>query len=684
MSRRPHSLETTVSAHPLDRLSAEEIETNREVLTAAGLVHAGTRFPLVTLAEPAKADVLSWKPGDPLERRVRTILLDRADGTVTEVLTSLSAREVVSTRAVDVRTEGQPPIMLEEFDIVEQTLWAHEGWNAAMTRRGISEHRRVRISALSAGTFDLPGEEGRRLTRCLAFLQLSDDDNVWAHPIDGVVAYVDLNTREVVELLDEKIFEIPRERYDFHLPQAERTTQKPIVISQPEGPSFSVDGDVVEWEGWRFRLGYSMVEGLILHQIGFRDRTQDERIRPIVYRASIAEMVVPYGDPSPVRFWQNYFDAGEYSLSREANSLALGCDCLGEIRYFDGVVHDDDGHARTIRNAICMHEEDTGLLWKHTDGYSGASSTRRQRRLVISFFITVGNYDYGFYWYLYLDGTIELECKATGVVFASAYPQDVPRGSYPWASEIASGIGAPYHQHLFSARLDMQIDGEVNAVDEVEVQRVPMGPDNPYGNAFTRRSRRLRTELEGVREADNRLGRVWAVSNPGVRNAVGEPVKYVLLPEGLPTLLADENSSIARRAAFTTKHLWVTAHSEAERHPSGDFVNQSSGGRGIDTWIQADRSIDGADVVLWHTFGLTHFPRPEDWPIMPVDTTGFVLKPEGFFDRNPALDAPDPARARRSGGASAAAAHGTAHGAAGGVTHGAAGGGSDTCCPPTS
>ncbi|PRY13618.1 primary-amine oxidase [Kineococcus rhizosphaerae] len=640
--------------HPLDRLTAEEYESNREVVVAAGLVTPTTRFPVVQLAEPPKADVLSWKAGDPVERRVKTVLLDRADNSVTEVLVDLGSRRVVGTRAVDVATEGQPPIMLEEFGIVEKILWAHAGWNAAMTRRGITEHRRVRISALSAGSFDLPGETGRRLTRCLAFLQLNDDDNVWAHPIDGVVAYVDLNTREVVELVEDgRDYDLPREPQDFHLPQTERTTQRPIRITQPEGPSFSVDGDVVEWEGWRFRIGYNLVEGLVLHQIGFRDPGRPERVRPVVYRASIAEMVVPYGDPSPVRFWQNYFDAGEYSLSREGNSLALGCDCLGEIRYFDGVIHDDDGHARTIGNAICLHEEDAGLLWKHTDGYNGSASTRRQRRLVVSFFITVGNYDYGFYWYLYLDGTIELECKATGVVFVGAYPKDVARGTYPWGNEIAPGICAPFHQHLFSARLDMQVDGDVNTVDELEVQRVPMGPENPYGNGFTRRSTRLRTELDGVREADNRVQRVWAIGNPASLNALGEPVRYVLHPEGQPTLLADDASSIARRAAFTTKHLWVTAHSDAERYPAGEYVNQSVGGTGIDTWVRQDRPIDGADVVLWHTFGLTHFPRPEDWPIMPVDTTGFVLKPDGFFDRNPALDTPDPAPGRRAHGAAA-------------------------------
>ncbi|GAB2827496.1 primary-amine oxidase [Actinocorallia aurea] len=642
--------------HPLDRLSREEIARNRELLDAAGLVTAHTRFTLVALHEPAKADVLAWRAGDPVDRRVRSLLLDRASGEAREVVVSLTGGEVVAQRVVDVVAEGQPPILLEEFALVEEILWKDAAWARAMERRGIFDPKRVRVSALSAGCFDIPGEEGLRLVRCLAFLQKGPDDNIWAHPIDGVVAYVDLIAGRVHDLIDEGPVPIPETSHDYHLDdpaRPPRTTQKPIVITQPEGPSFTVEGDVVTWEKWRFRIGFNPVEGLTLHEIGFQD---GEEIRPIVYRASVAEMVVPYGDPGPIRFWQNYFDAGEYSLGKEANSLTLGCDCLGEIHYFDAVLHDDDGNPRTIGNAICMHEEDSGVLWKHTDGYNGSVSTRRQRRMVVSFFITVGNYDYGFYWYLYLDGTIELECKATGIVFASAYPGPLPDGSeYPWASEIAPGIGAPYHQHLFSARLDMMVDGVENAVDEIDVKRVPMGPSNPYGNGFTRQATRLRRESEAARLADGARGRVWQISNPGSRNALGQPVAYTLHPEGLPTLLADDASSIARRAAFTRKHLWVTAYAEDERFPSGEYVNQNDGSTGIDTWVKADRDIDGTDIVVWHTFGLTHFPRPEDWPIMPVDHTGFVLKPTGFFDANPALDTPAPRAAHAAPGSSCCA-----------------------------
>ncbi|MCT9001062.1 primary-amine oxidase [Microbacterium memoriense] len=628
---------------PLDRLTAAEIELNRALILADGFDDEATAFMLVNLIEPEKTRVLE---GSADRRRVGNVLLDRRDGSVTEVTTDLTAGLVSSRRVIDVTEEGQPPIVLEEFDRIETLLREHDGWVAAMATRGIEDVALVRISALSAGRFGLPGEDGKRIVRCLSFLQLDPNDNAWAHPIDGIVAYVDLVSGEVLQLIDDKVFDVPHARYNFHRTEelpAPRTTQKPIVITQPEGPSFRVDGDVVEWEKWRFRIGFNQVEGLTLHEIGFTD---GDRHRSILYRASIAEMVVPYGDPSPVRFWQNYFDAGEYSLGKSANSLQLGCDCLGEIRYFDATIAATDGRPQTIRNAICMHEEDASILWKHTDEYYHSTDVRRNRRLVVSFFITVGNYDYGFYWYFYLDGRIELECKATGVVFASVYPGAQPDGSdYPWASEIAPGIGAPYHQHLFSARLDVMLDGVSNAVDEIEAQRVAVGPDNPYGNAFTLSTRRLATERDGVRDADGKRGRAWHVVNPESCNIVGKPVGYILRPEGQPSLLADPSSSIARRAAFTTHDLWVTRYDPAERYPSGELVNQNDGYGTIDRWIERDAVIDGQDIVLWHTFGLTHFPRTEDWPIMPVDTTGFSLVPHGFFDRNPTLDVPAPSPA---------------------------------------
>jgi len=563
---------------------------------------------------------------------VRAVVLDTATGKAQRVRVSLTDHKVEQVDILNPAVDGQPPIMLDEFVAVDEIVKADKGWRAAMYRRGITNLDLVCPCPLSAGSFDLPGEGGRRMLRVLSFLQHRREDHPWAHPIDGVVAYVDLTARDVVELIDHEASPIPDEEGNFddadYVGPA-RTSLKPLEITQPDGPSFTVTNDVIRWANWSLRVGFDPREGLILHQVGYRD---GERDRPIIYRASIAEMVVPYADPGTVRFWQNYFDVGEYLLGAQVNSLTLGCDCVGEIHYLDVVMADTEGNPRTVENAICIHEEDAGVLWKHTDLFTESAETRRNRRLVISFFVTVGNYDYGFYWYLYLDGRIELEVKSTGVLFTSSYVKDSP-----WASEVAPGLGGPYHQHMFCARIDMMIDGVQNAVDELDVTRVPIGDSNAYGNAFTRRVTRLTDESEG-RTAES--GRTWRIVNPSRPNRLGQPVAYELRPQNQPTLLADDGSSIVRRAAFATRHLWVTRYEPEQRYPAGEFVNQHHGRSGIPEWTAARRPIDGADLVVWHTFGVVHFPRPEDWPVMPVDTCGFTLRPVGFFDRNPTLDVP--------------------------------------------
>ena len=584
----------------------------------------------MTLEEPGRPDVLAFRPGDPVDRRIRAVLLDVVTGDARTVVASLTRERVDSDTPIDPATDGQPPIMLEEIVAVDDIVKSDADWRAALARRGITDMTSVRACPLSAGHFDLPGERGRRLLRVLPFVANRRSDHCWAHPVDGMVAYVDLVEQRVVRVVDHEPLPVPVEEGNFDDPAyvgPPRTSLRPIEIVQPDGPSFTVRGDLVEWEGWTFRVGFNAREGLVLHQISVAGR-------PVVYRASVAEMVVPYADPGPVRFWQNYFDVGEYLLGQQVNPLKLGCDCLGEIYYFDAVLADADGYPREVSRAICMHEEDAGVLWKHTDAFTGSAQTRRQRRLVVSFWSTIGNYDYGFFWYLYLDGRIQFEVKATGVPFTSSYVGD------SYATQVAPGLAAPFHQHLYCVRLDMNVDGPDNAVDELDVRRVPVGPDNRHGNAFTRSGTRLATESQGARMAAPELGRVWRVSNPHSRNRLGQPVGYLLVPEGRPVLLADPSSSIARRAAFATRHLWVTRYDAEERYPAGEHVNQHPGGAGLPAFVARDRPIDGEAIVLWHTLGSTHFPRPEDWPVMPVDHCGFTLKPAGFFDRNPTLDVP--------------------------------------------
>jgi primary-amine oxidase len=386
------------------------------------------------------------------------------------------------------------------------------------------------------------------------------------------------------------------------------------------------------WQRWRVRLGFTAREGLVLHTVGYEDKG---RVRPVIWRASVAELFIPYADPRPFQGWRNAFDIGEYGIGIMANSLELGCDCLGEIRYLDVDLVGSDGDPYTIRQAICLHKEDVGLLWKHFDPALNTTETRRSRRLVISFIITAGNYEYAFYWYFYQDGTIEFEVKLTGIVLTSAL---APGESSDFGTLVAPQTLAGHHQHFLSLRLDMAVDGLRNTVYEVDTEAVPPGPDNPLGNAFRPVKRPLRRESEAQRVIDPLRGRYWLVANRGDRNELGQEPAYKLVPGSNVLLFSDPGASVTRRAAFATRHLWVTPYHPDERFPAGDYPNQHPGGGGLPTWTKADRPIEDTDVVLWYTVGSHHITRPEDWPVMPTERAGFMLKPAGFFDRNPALD----------------------------------------------
>ncbi|WP_293697791.1 primary-amine oxidase [uncultured Agrococcus sp.] len=628
--------------HPLDPLNAGEIAAVRDVLDEAGLMQEHVRVAMLLPRDPSKEAVAAWQPGEPFERRAVATLLDRADGKHTEVTVSITEERVVEVEELpDTPERGQAAVLMEEFFEIADIVKANPEWRAAMERRGLGEYIDTSFcSPLAPGYFPEETEDaGRRYLRSLTYLVPNEGDSPWAHPVEGLIVKVDMIEREVFSVHDEGDVPTPMKHGNFTLDAQgpARTSLKPIEITQPEGPSFSVDGNSVQWENWKLHVGFNSREGLVLNNVSWRDGDAD---RPVLTRASVPEMVVPYGDVDETRYWVSYFDAGEYLLGRSANPLSLGCDCLGVIHYFDGFVNDDLGNPVKLDQVICMHEEDYGIQWKHTD-LDGKPETRRSRRLVISYFATVGNYDYGFFWYFYLDGSIQVEAKATGVVFGGA---GIPGSDNAHNTEISPGLFTPVHQHIFSARLDVAVDGEDNTLHEIDVVPLPHGPLNPRGNAFTWSDTQLKSELDAQRMANGLTSRVWEVRSAHRKNYVGRPTAYRLIPEGKAVLLAQPESTVFARANFATKHLWGTQFAEGELYPAGMYPSQSSGWQGLPTWTKADRSLDGEDIVLWHQFGPTHLPRTEDWPVMPVDYSGFWFKPHGFLDQNPTMNLPADAR----------------------------------------
>jgi primary-amine oxidase len=621
----------------LEPLSADEVRAAVRILKAERQLPQKHRFIQVALREPEKARVLAMLAGSNghlPDREAAVVLLDHDTRSTWEGVVSISAGKVVSWKQIP---DVQSPIAMEEFFECEEACKADPAFREALAKRGVTDMSLVMVDPWSAGHYE--DNEGRRLSRALVWVRADPDDNGYAHPVENVIALVDLHEMRVHRIEDHGVIPIPWADGNFapKYTGEPRTDLKPIEISQPEGVSFTVEGHEVAWQNWRFRVGFTPREGLVLHTVGWMD---GDTVRPILYRGSLAEMVVPYGDTNITQARKNAFDVGEYNIGLLANSLELGCDCLGEIYYFDAVVCDNRGEPMTITNAICMHEEDASLLWKHYDFRTGATEVRRSRKLVVSFISTVGNYDYGFYWSFFQDGTIHFEIKQTGVLTTA-----VTDGSQPLKyGQLLNtdGLYAPIHQHFYSVRLDLDVDGTENSVYEVHAEPTPAGADNPFNNAFYSKATLLTRESEAQQNIDPLTGRVWKVVSNGRTNAVGEPTAYRLVPQTNVAAFAAPEASVSKRAGFISKHLWATPWSRDENFPAGDYPNQHPGGSGLPEWTSADRSIENTDVVLWYTLGAHHPPRLEDWPVMPVTTASFMLQPAGFFDRNPALDVPPP------------------------------------------
>ena len=628
----------TTSGHPLNPLDENEIRAVADRLRAHFEHDMELLFETIELLEPDKDTVRRFAPGTAVERAARFNVYKRGQTGLWSGTINITKAEITS---IEFLPDARPMIAPDEFMMIENVAKASPEFQAALARRGIEDLSLVCVDPWSAGNFNVPGEENKRLSHAFVWVRMFELDNYYAHPVEGLNVIVDIDLMAVVRVDDHgaasgNVIPVPKTpvNYDSSVLTEFRTPLKPLDVVQAEGPSFVVEGNKLSWDNWDVRIGFNGREGLVLHQLGY---THKGERRPVAYRLSLAEMVVPYGTPEGVHYRKNVFDSGEYGFGKLVNSLSLGCDCLGHIHYMDVVLHDMMGNPTTVPSAICIHEEDAGLAWKHFDFRTERTETRRTRKLVISSITTVGNYEYCCYWYLFQDGTVEFEMKATGIINTVAC---IPGSEQKYGIEVSPGVVGYNHQHVFCMRLDMEVDGAENTVIECDTVAPPMGQDNPMGNAFYVQETPLRSELNAGRKVDFEKARYWKVVNPGRKNAMGKPTGYKLeTPSAIPAYTHPQGPS-GKRSAFIYNHLWVTPFNAQERYPAGEFMNHSTGEDGIAAWSAKDRPLENTDVVLWHSFGLHHIPRIEDHPVQPCVLCGFKLVPTNFFDGNPLIDLP--------------------------------------------
>lgn len=647
-SKYPEVTAWAVPDHPLDSLTAVEVRRAAAVCKAhaASLALPELRFNTVCLKEPRKADVLAYEAGTgPKPPRIVQCVLEvpLVKGVFEADVEMHPSDAALDTMSCWVQVHGVQPMLTPDDNIEAEAIVKADRQVQELLRE------RYNLTDMSLVLFDcwamaqVPNEyKSRRVMQGFLYFRNFDIDNEYAHPLD-MTPIVDLDERRVVHIeLYGRPTALPVGPVNYRADLFEgafRSDVKPYNVLQPEGPSFEVEGSLVKWQKWQFRVGFDTREGLILHQIAYND---DGRLRPVLHRASVVEMVVPYGDPQYPYTRKAAFDIGEYGLGFSANSLKLGCDCLGHIKYFDGVINNSRGEPIVVKNAICMHEEDAGIAWKHVDARSGHVEVRRGRKLIVSMIATFMNYEYGFYWSLHTDGNIQMEVKLTGNLSTTLLPEG-PKPSY--GTLVAPGVLASNHQHFFCIRMDPAIDdpngGRDVVISEVDVEPIPMGPENPYGNGFAAVERDLQNVHGAMRDVSYEKGRTWKMKNPNVRHPItGAPVSYKLIPAPTGPLMCQPGNAVYNRAMFARKTLFVTPHDDEQRFPSGTHIVQSERCMGLEEWTREDRPLQGADPVMWYTFGVTHCPRVEDFPVMPVEAFSFLLRPSGFFTYNPTLDLP--------------------------------------------
>jgi primary-amine oxidase len=638
--------------HPLDPLSSSEISAALATLRAEGKLKGGERFPEITLLEAPKQEVLDWRPGKPFRREAFVSVYDLKANRLYEARVDVRAGRILSWKAIT----GAGPLMTEQENYMAiEIARASPEWQAAMRRRGITNWEEVALSPWMPGHLALPGAKGARLTRVLSYYQ-RQQKNSFGPPIEGVEIFVDLALGKVVHAYDTGARPLPTVSTDYFDPAVRGTNRiplKPMHITQPEGTSFTLRDNEVSWDRWRFRIGFNTREGLVIYQVRYEDGGRE---RSILYRGSVSEMLVPYGDPDVCWAWRNAFDEGEYGLGKLGAPLIAGQNAAAHATLLSPVMANDLGDIVTFTNRVEIFEQPGAGLWSHWE-YAAGPAGRRMAELWVGFTATVGNYDYSYHWIFRTDASIEVRVELNGIllmkgvqtrVCQACQPKPASRVQEPredrFGTLVAPNIVAPNHQHFISMRLDFDIDGVSNTVKEINVQGLSRGRANPNGNAIEARSTVLLRERAAARDASPSSQRSWVIVNPNYPTELGHFPGYALMPKGNAVPFLHKNSPVRRIAGFIDHQFFTTRYRSEEQFAAGNYPTLSVQYESLRDWVRDDESIVNQDVVIWYTLGVTHIPRAEDFPIMPSESTGFLISPKGFFNRSPALDIPEARR----------------------------------------
>lgn len=634
---------------PLNPLTADEIQAVVAILKFSGRYQPGYRFTEITLKTPPKDEAWNFAlTGQPVRapRQASMVVLDGKkliEGTI-----DLAARSVTSWKPIE---GAHGMVLLDDFATVQSAIEGSPEYAQALRKRDIHDVRKVVATPLTVGYFDGKDElkQEERLLKVVSYLDVGDG-NYWAHPIENLVAVVDLEHKKVVKIEDQGVIPVPLKPtpYDGR-DRSASPAPKPLEITEPEGKNYTISGNTLHWRNWDFHVRLDSRVGLVLSTVTYNDRGTR---RKVMYEGSLGGMIVPYGDPDVGWYFKAYLDSGEYGMGTLTSPIARGRDAPDNAVLLDATLADYAGAPAKVPNAIAVFERYAGPEFKHQEMGKPNVSTER-RELVVRWISTVGNYDYMFDWVFAENGTIGINAGATGIeavkgVKARTMQDPTAAEDTRYGTLLDHNIVGTTHQHIYNFRLDLDVDGEANSLTEID----PVVEKNTRGGPRTSTMQTVQRTVASEKAAAQKFdaSTIRLLSNPNRLNKVGNPVSYQLIPYAGGTHPIAKGANFAKdewinhRLSFMDRQIWVTRYDPQEKFPEGKYPNRSGKDTGLGQFTADDQPIVNTDNVVWLTTGTTHVARAEEWPIMPTEWVHALLKPWNYFDETPTLGLNQPAK----------------------------------------
>ncbi|MDX6042391.1 primary-amine oxidase [Scandinavium lactucae] len=630
--------------HPLNALTADEINAAVAIVKAAPDFKPNTRFTQISLAEPEKAKVwdfvISGKAVDE-DRLANVTMLDGKQ--VIESQVDLKNKKVLRWQSIN---DAHGMVLLDDFATVQSVINDSKAFAEVLKKHGITDSTKVITTPLTVGYFD--GKDGLkqedRLLKVVSYLDVGDG-NYWAHPIENLVAVVDLEQKKIIKIEEGPVIPVPLTPRPYDGRDRVAKQLKPLEITEPEGKNYTITGDMVHWQNWDFHLRLDSRVGPILSTVTFNDNGTK---RKIMYEGSLGGMIVPYGDPDVGWYFKAYLDSGDYGMGTLTSSIARGKDAPSNAVLLDETIADYTGKPMGIPRAIAVFERYAGPEYKHQEMGKPNVSTER-RELVIRWISTVGNYDYIFDWVFHENGTIGIDAGATGIeavkgVQAKTMHDPSAKDDTQYGTLIDHNIVGTTHQHIYNFRLDLDVDGENNRLVAMDPDVKPNTAGGPRSSTMQLDQYNIDSEQQAAQKFDP--GTIRLLSNTRKENRMGNPVSYQIIPYAGGTHPVATGAKFApdewiyHRLSFMDKQIWVTRYKPDERYPEGKYPNRSTHDTGLGQYSKDNESLDNHDDVVWITTGTTHVARAEEWPIMPTEWVHALLKPWNFFNETPTLGEP--------------------------------------------